>query len=437
MSDVVVVGAGLAGLSAAYDLAAGGADVVVLEARDRVGGRVEQVTIDDGRPVQLGGEVVGRAHTAYLGLVEELGLTVQPSYVEAPGHTTYALLEGTERSDEAFPFTGEEERDDYARVERLFGELVATVDPDDPWSHADASRLDSTSIGTWLRSVDALSTTVRALTVGSLGLADGSIECSSLLAELRKAAAVGDRCFYDVERWESHQVTEGSAEVAIRLAERLGERVRLDAEVESIRVSSGGCRIRLADGEKLGAEAVVCALPVGVVRSIQIEGVRPERLESLHRQRNAVTAKIVVTFDRDVWADVDASGLADGEFLLGSTWPQRDRVLSALVPPERIGWLLAVSEQDRAEVVRDELERMYGSAARNTVETFVRLWGVDPYTLGYVTHWWPGDVLRVGPLHGTHDPPFYVAGSDQWVAGYLEGAVQTGRAAAAAALGAR
>ena len=63
MSDVIVVGAGLAGLAAARDLALGGADVLVLEARDRVGGRVEQVSVDDGRPVQLGGELVGAAHT--------------------------------------------------------------------------------------------------------------------------------------------------------------------------------------------------------------------------------------------------------------------------------------------------------------------------------------------------------------------------------------
>ena len=51
-----------------------------------------------------------------------------------------------------------------------------------------------------------------------------------------------------------------------------------------------------------------------------------------------------------------------------------------------------------------------------------------------MTHWRPGDVHRVGPLHGTHEPPFYVCGSDQWVAGYMEGAVRTGRAAAREAL---
>ena len=71
--DVVVVGAGLAGLSAARDLAAGGADVVVLEARDRPGGRVVQTQLPDGRLVQLGGELTGPFQEAYCGLVEELG----------------------------------------------------------------------------------------------------------------------------------------------------------------------------------------------------------------------------------------------------------------------------------------------------------------------------------------------------------------------------
>ena len=101
--SVLVLGAGLAGLAAARDLAAGGADVVVLEARDRVGGRVEQICVDEGRPIQLGGEVVGPFHTAYLGLVEELGLTLQGSYTAIEGAMTFDLLEGVERA-ESWPF---------------------------------------------------------------------------------------------------------------------------------------------------------------------------------------------------------------------------------------------------------------------------------------------------------------------------------------------
>jgi monoamine oxidase len=430
--DVLVLGAGLAGLSAARDLAAGGADVVVLEARGRVGGRVEQLRVDGGRPVQLGGEVVGPVHTSYLELVDELGLTLEPSYVAVEGATTYDLYEGVERGDD-FPVRSDAERADYERVERKWGELVATVDPDDPWSDPEADRLDRVSIGTWLRTVDALPPTIRRLQVGSLALADGSIEHSSLLAELRKSAAVGEHEFYSYERWESLQVAEGSAEVAERLGAELGERIRLESEVARIQVGRT-CGVTLATGEELTAEAVVCALPAPVAGRLEIDHVEPERLRSLRRQRHALAAKVVSVYPRSVWADVGANGLAEGEHVLASTWPQREGVLSALVPPERVAYLLALADDDRDEVVQDELERMYGPAARGTAAIHLRLWATDPFTRGYVTHWWPGDVLRVGPLHGTHAPPFYVCGSDQWVAGYLEGAVRTGRSAASAVL---
>lgn len=434
MTDVIVVGAGLAGLSAARDLVTGGADVVVLEARERVGGRVEQVSVDGGRPVQLGGEMIGTAHHAYLGLVEELGLTLDSTYTSVAGATTYDLVDGVQRSEDGFPFKTPDERADYERVERLFGELAATVDAEDPWSHPDASALDGHSWASWLRSVDALPTTVRAIEAGALALAAGSSERTSLLAELRKAAAVGDDGFYSYDLWECFQVAEGSAEVALRMGAELGDRVRLGAVVRAISVSASGCRVTLDTGEELRAEAVVCALPVTVLHGVEIGGIAPERLASLRAQRQAPAAKVVTVYERSVWADLDANGLSEGELLLASTWPQRDGVLSGLVPPERVQWLAATADELRLPALYAELERMYGPEAARPVHSFLRMWALDPFTLGYTTHWWPGDVLRIGPLHGTHDPPFYVCGSDQWAAGYMEGAVRTGRAAAAAAL---
>ena len=360
MTDVLVLGAGLAGLTAARDLAAAGTDVVVLEVRDRVGGRVEQLRIDDGRPIQFGGEVVGPFHTAYLGLVEELGLTLQPSYTAAEGATTYDLLEGVERA-ESWPFHDLSDRADYERVERAYGALVSSVDPDDPWSHPDASRLDSISVGSWLRSVRARPAVARALASGALGLAAGSLERWSLLAELRKSAVAREEGFYSYDRWESLQVTEGSAEVAERMAAELGERVRLGAVVRSVVISPAGCRVTLASGEELAAGAVVCALPVGVLDRIAIEGIAPARLASLHAQRMAHAAKVVAIYKRSIWAEVGANGLSEGEHVIASTWPQRDGTLSALIPPERIAHLLSTREDDRERLVHDELARMYGA----------------------------------------------------------------------------
>jgi monoamine oxidase len=270
---------------------------------------------------------------------------------------------------------------------------------------------------------------------GALALSAGSSERTSLLSELRKAVAVGDTGFYSYDLWESLQVAEGSAELALRMGTELDDRIRFGAEVASVTVGLPTCIVALSSGEELQAGAIVCALPVSVLHGVRIEGISYERLASLRAQRHARAAKVVTVYDRAVWADVGANGLCDGERLLGSTWPQRPGVLSALVPPERVMWLLASAEGDRERVVHDELVRLYGPEAGRPQQTFLRLWATDPYTLGYTTHWWPGDVMRVGPQHGTHDPPFYVCGSDQWVAGYMEGAVRTGRAAAAAALG--
>jgi monoamine oxidase len=118
-ADVIVVGGGLAGLNAARDLVAGGADVVVLEARARPGGRVEQTTLADGRIVQLGGEVVGSFHDAYIGLVAELGLTLVPAFPELPGAETWVMADGHQIGD-APPWFDDADRVAYVRAEAAF-----------------------------------------------------------------------------------------------------------------------------------------------------------------------------------------------------------------------------------------------------------------------------------------------------------------------------
>ena len=121
--------------------------------------------------------------------------------------------------------------------------------------------------------------------------------------------------------------------------------------------------------------------------------------------------------------------------MIGGTWPQSEGVISALIPPERLAAYLTTSSRIVEKELTGEMVAAFGDQAGDPIAVHIRRWGVDPWTLGYITGWRPGDVMAVGPLHGTHEPPFYVCGSDQWVCGYMEGAVRTGRAAAAAALG--
>lgn len=435
MFDVAVLGAGLGGLSAARDLVRSGADVIVLEARERPGGRVEAVTLPDGRTVQAGGEVFGFGHTAYRELVGELGLTIERSYVAEPGQMSWGLVDGVYVGDEP-PWMTAEELADAARVEQAYAALTGGVDPDDPWSHPDAAALDALSVGAWLRSVGALPAVRRRHDIASLSLSCDAPERTSLLADLRKHAVLGGDGFYDLERWEGLKVAEGSAAVALAIAAELTGRLRFGAVVERIDIAHGGVRVRLSGGEQIDAEAVVCAIPATPLRDVVIAGLSDARLESLRAQRNAIAAKVVVAYEDSFWQQNGQNGLAESEWLFGSTWPQGPGVLSLLVPPERFAPFLAAPPAARAATVLEGLSALYGERAAAPVAMFERLWGTDPFTRGYIASWAPGDLGRVGPLHGTHEPPFYVAGSDHWVAGYMEGAVRTGRGAARAALGA-
>jgi monoamine oxidase len=433
--DVLVLGAGLAGLAAARDLAVAGADVAVLEARERVGGRVEQAVLDDGRIVQLGGEVIGPFHESYLALADELGLTIVPSFPQLPGEDTWVLADGRHVG-AGFPWMSDADRASFAALSDEFGALARSVDPDDPWSHPEADRLDRLSVADWLRERGATPNVVRARDLAMLALSAESIERTSLLAELRKEAAAGGNGFYNYEIWECSRVAEGSATVALRMADELGHRVRYGTPVTRIRVSPQGCSVTTETGERFESDALVCAVPVGPLRRIRVEGVSDERMRSLDRQRHALAAKVVFTYADSFWHANGQNGDAYFETaVIGGTWVQREGIMSTLVPPERLAAFLTTSQAQLEAELTEEMVDAFGEEARDTQAVFFRRWGIDPFTLGYITAWRPGDVMSVGPLHGTHEPPFYVCGSDQWVCGYMEGAVRTGRGAAAAALG--
>ena len=281
------------------------------------------------------------------------------------------------------------------------------------------------SVGDFLREAGATAAVLRAMDLVHLSLADGSIERQSMFAYARKQAVGGGTAAYDVTEWENQRVAEGSATVALTMAAGLRD-VRLSTPVRRIEVGPSSV-VTTHEGEELRADAVVIAVPSGPARDLDITGVSEARLTSLRRQRHAWAAKFVAAYDEPFWRERGQNALAESEGVLGSTWPQQHGVLSALVPPERYAAFAATDPGTRTREALAQIAELYGPEAPSPLQTWTRLWGTDPWTQGYVTNWRPGDVEAVGPLHGTHEPPFYVCGSDQWVAGYMEGAVRTGR----------
>ena len=295
MTDVIVVGAGLAGLAAARDLDRAGCDVLVLEARDRPGGRVEQTEIPDGRVVQLGGELVGDFHTAYLGLSAELGLSLRPSYVADPGEITYDLVDGT---------------------------LVRRRHPVDdgcrPGRRAAGGRALRRALahGRSRRSLEpprrrsARSPLAQRLAApggrgpgGDPGPRGGRAQRRRRVgrARLDAVGAAHGRGGGLSGRLRPGRVGEPDGRRG------LGQRRAADGRGSwatgcgsappcAASRSTGGPRSGSPTAPASSPDAVVCAVPVGPLRDIALEGLSPQRLASLRRQRHARAGKVVVAY---------------------------------------------------------------------------------------------------------------------------------------------
>jgi monoamine oxidase len=146
--DVAVVGAGLAGLVAARDLLAADLSVLVLEARDRVGGRLLNHTLANGAVVEVGGQWVGPTQDRVLALAEELGVGLFPTYVE--GEHFLAVDGNVERyggDDIALP---EDALADVGETQQRLQEMAYTVPLDEPWRAAEAAAWDAQTVDAWL-----------------------------------------------------------------------------------------------------------------------------------------------------------------------------------------------------------------------------------------------------------------------------------------------
>ena len=216
----MVVGAGVTGLTAARRLRAAGRSVLVLEARDRVGGRL--LTDDvDGVRLEVGGQWVSPDQTALLAVLDELGLATYPRHRE--GESVYVGRDGVRRTftGDAFPVPA----GTAAEVDRITAELdrlAAGMDPLAPWEHPDAEELDRVTFAEWLvrRTDDVEARDNIALYVGPAMLTKPTHAFSALTAVLMAASAGGFSNLVDADFILDRRVVGGLQEVPLRLAER-------------------------------------------------------------------------------------------------------------------------------------------------------------------------------------------------------------------------
>lgn len=382
--DVVVIGAGFAGLSAADRLVSLGKSVRVVEGRDRVGGRSLSGGIA-GVEVDLGATWVSPRHTAIRALANRVGCATTDQFAEGRNVLWMAGKRRTYAS--TIPKVSPVALVDMARVQAALEKLVATIDVDKAWESPEATRLDDISFGEWLDQKHALSATRALMTVVSKvqwGCTPGDVSLLHALRYIRAAGGVDH--MLDVEGGQQQErYLQTTQEIAKRLADQLGDSVVLGAPVRRITQDDEGVTVH-TDTEVISASyAIVTAAPSHRA-DIEFEPSLPEAAEGLARSwRMGVLSKAFVAYDKPFWRTNGLSGEAvtdTGTVFITfdvSPDPSGPGILMAFCDPRVFDDF--DPETRRSQVIK-QLVDLYGEQASSPIDYIDHRWGAEQFAPG-------------------------------------------------------
>lgn len=433
---VIVVGAGLAGLTAALELIAAGADVTVLEARERVGGRMLGIPMLNGVVADGGAAYLGERHTELLALVREHGLGLAPT--EMTGESTFLV------SDRHTTTAGRVPPLNPIALGGLFDgleDLVERIDPDAPWSGPDADRLDRLTADRWLAD-ERLHPDAQKffpLFLGEMMAADpASISALHMAFYLRSGGGIGYLNAFEggAQQW---RIDGGSHLLCEALAERLGDRLRLSSPAVAVDQDASGVVVHYFSSSDsclshVRADRAVIAIPPLLAQQIDFRpALQAPRATAVTGRGCAI--KVHLGYPTPLWREHGLSGWS-----VSARGPLLSTVDDS--PPDEsagilTGFVTGSAAASFSELPATEQRR---TALAHTRRLFPQLpeptrfsvtdWLTEDYSRGcYAALFGPGDWLALGPHLTTAHGLVHWAGTETSLEffGLMEGAIRSGR----------
>jgi len=443
--DVAIVGAGFAGLTAARALGAAGASTVVLEARDRVGGRVLNEPLGNGAVVEVGGQWIGPTQDRLAALATEMGVDTFPTYGE--GSNVIEWRGKLRRYRGTIPRINPVVLLDVLRAQRKLNGMASEVPVDRPWAAAKASDWDSQTARTWFRRNVRTRAGRELLQLATEAVWAAQPEDVSLLHVLFYIHSAGrlELLLDTAGGAQQDRFVGGSQLVAIRLAERLGhDAVITRAPVRRIEHGPEGVTLHADGGATVRAKRAIVAIAPSLAGRIVYDPPLPGYRDQLtQRTPLGTVAKCMAVYDEPFWRFEGLSGQATSDS--GPVKLTYDNSPPSGSPGVLLGFLEGrqarelgrlPADQRRAAVI-DCFTRIFGPRAARPERYIERLWADEEFSRGcYGCHMptgaWTGygEALRapIGPIHWAGAEV-----AEVW-SGYMDGAVRSGEGAAGAVL---
>ncbi|QRY64186.1 flavin monoamine oxidase family protein [Gordonia sp. PDNC005] len=438
--DVIVVGAGLAGLSAARSLVSDGNSVVVLEARDRVAGRNHGGFLANGVPVELGGQWVGATQDVVLGLIDELGLETFPTYDDGEA-MTYVDGRCLLYSDGTFGLP-DEVAAEVGRIWEQIEILASTVDLAQPWSSPDAETLDRQTLEQWLTGISGDSLAIRMFRTLVPAIFSAETPELSLLHFLFyvKSGTSLEILAATTGGAQERRVVGGTHLISERMAAELGERVRLNTVVRDIAQDDNGVVATFEGGQVSGSHVVV-AVPTTLASRFRYSPPLPSARDAFTQQMPAGSViKYHVAYNTPFWREDGLSGFvlgldsAFGVVLDNSPNDASCGVLVGFIEGAHARTAAELSADERRTAVIAQLVEYFGPQAAEPIELIEQDWMAEEFTRGcYGGRLGAGVWTQYGRALAAPVGRIHWAGaetSDVWN-GYMDGAIRSGRRAAA------
>ena len=438
--DIVIIGAGASGLTAATELRKAGLTVAVLEARDRVGGRLHTDDID-GAMLEIGGQWVSPDQDALKETIAELGLETFARYREGESVYINAAGERTRFEGEIFPVSADTEREMVALIATL-DELVAQMDPDRPWAHPRAVELDQISFRRWLEQEtdDQEARDNISLFIAGAMLTKPAHAFSTLQALLMAASAGSFSNLVDADFILDERVVGGLQRVPILLAENLGDDVFLGQAARTVRRGDAGVSV-LTDDLEVRARRVIVAVPPVLYTRISFDPPLPRRQQMMHQHLSmGFVIKVHAVYETPFWREDGLSGTAFSPYELSheaydnTNFGDPRGTLVGFVSDEAADGVFTVSAEERKQRILTSLSHYFGEKALTPVVYYESDWGTEEWTRGaYAASFDLGGLARFGADLRTPVGPSFFSCSDLAGKGYqhVDGAIRMGRETAA------